>query len=211
MTQPVLQYARLEGEIVTLRPVEAADATDAFRFVAGNQSILRWLVWGGPEGVGELEDRFGLWRTGEDERGGLLGARGGYDYQFAVCDRTDGEFAGVITLRFSGHPGHGDVGYWIASEHQGRGLASEAVRLVAHLGFAHLAADVIFGWVFVGNEGSRRVLERNGFTLEYTARGKARKGGKPMDEWYLAQTRWEWESRDGAWRPRAEVRLEPPR
>jgi ribosomal-protein-alanine N-acetyltransferase len=210
MAQPALQHARLEGERVVLRPVTAADASTAYRQVAGNRQILRWLVWGGPAGVGELEDRFSTWRTGKPERGGLLGTRGGYDYQLAVCDRADERFAGVITLRFAGHPGDGDIGYWIATDSWGRGFASEAVRLATHLGFRYLAANVVFGWVFVGNDASRRVLERNGYRLEHTARGKHRKGVGRVDEWYLAQSRGDWEERDGAWRPAAaDVRVEP--
>ena len=210
MAQPVVQYTRLEGERVILRPISVEDAPLAYRFVAGNESILRWLVWGGPVGVGDFEDRFSAWRVGKEEHSGLLGPRGGFDYQLAVCDRADGAFAGVVTLRFGGHPGDGDVGYWIATEYQGRGFATDAVRLVGHLGFRHLAANVMFGWVFVGNEASRSVLERSGYTLEYTARGKARKGGKVVDEWYLAQTRWDWEERERGWSPAAaDVRLDP--
>ena len=201
MTQPCIQSLRLEGEKVLLRPVAVEDAAPAYRFVAGNPSILRWLLWGGPVGVGEFEDRFSSWRTGSAERTGLVRARGGFDYQLAVCDRSDEAFAGVITLRFGGHPGHGDVGYWVATDYQGCGFASEALRLVGHLAFGHLAAEVMFGWVMVGNEASRHVLEANGYTLEYTARGKARKRGARVDEWYFAQTRGDWGERDGAWAP----------
>ena len=210
MAQPALEHVRLAGEKALLRPIRRADATVAYPELAGNQAILRWLVWGGPAGVGDLEDRFASWRTGAPERGGLLGAKGGFDYQLAIVDRADDALAGALTLRFGGHPGSGDLGYWIATGKQGRGLATEAVRLATHLAFGHLEARTLFGWVFVGNEASRRVLERNGFRLEHTARGKRRPGHGRVDEWYLAQTRWDWEAGDAGFVPlEAEVRLEP--
>lgn len=193
-----VEHARLVGERVLLRPVTVADAAPAYRAVAGREEILRWLVWGGPAGVQELEERFASWRTGADVRSSVLGTSGGHDYWLAIEERETGELVGSITVRFAGHPGDGDIGYWISSDRWGRGYATEAVRLAVRFGFAHLGASVLFAWVFVGNEASRRVLEKCGFALEYTARGKVRKGGKPVDEWYLAQTRWDWERSGGA-------------
>jgi RimJ/RimL family protein N-acetyltransferase len=58
------------------------------------------------------------------------------------------------------------LGYWIMRDHRRRGLASEAVRLVADWAFAHLDIDVIHIDVEPGNEPSRRVAQAVGATYQ---------------------------------------------
>jgi hypothetical protein len=110
-----------------------------------------------------------------------------------------------MALRFSGHPGQGDVGYWIGVEHQRRGLGSEALALTAHLAFAHLGARSLYAWVFVGNRGSRRALERTGFTLTRTAGGRVTKGGERVEEWHFVLLDSEWRRLHGDFAPRSQT------
>ena len=199
MSEPVLEHAELSGERVRLRPLVSADVERAYPMLRENDAILRWLVWDGPESPGDLERFYAEWvRRGEC----------GYDYHFAICDAESGEFAGCIGPRFSGHPRLGDVGYWLGTDYWGRGLMTEAVKLVNHLCFRHLGASVLYAYVFVGNTGSRTVLERAGYRCEYTARGKVVKRGEPVDEWYFTCSRASWERDFAAFAPREEnVRL----
>ena len=193
--QPRLAHARLVGERALIRPLAEADAEAALPLIQAREEVLRWLVWEGPEDVDELRSSYSSWRRLGDD---------GDDYLFAVCERESERFVGSIGPRFRGHPGLGDLGYWLGEVAWGRGLMSEAVQLVTHLCFRHLAADVLYGYVFVGNQASRRVLEKAGYVHEYTARGKAIKRGRPMDEWYLALSRGAWLRANADYAPRVE-------
>lgn len=53
------------------------------------------------------------------------------------------------------------VGYWIAQEHWGRGIASRALALL----LGELPTRPLHATLARANTGSARVLERNGFTL----------------------------------------------
>src|SRR5213075_1000228 len=91
------------------------------------------------------------------------------------------------------HPGRGDLGYWIAPEQQGRGLASEAVGLVAWLAFEVLGADCASACVFTGNHASRRVLEKQGFALQNEACALS---SAPRPRWDFRLERASWAARE---------------
>ncbi|MEO6350767.1 MAG: GNAT family N-acetyltransferase [Candidatus Limnocylindrales bacterium] len=57
------------------------------------------------------------------------------------------------------HDGRRYVGYWIGREFWGRGIGSEALRLL----LADVTERPIYAWVALSNRGSVRVLEKNGF------------------------------------------------
>lgn len=76
-----------------------------------------------------------------------------------------------------------EVGYWMASWARGRGVMTDAVRLVCGWGFAELGLGRIEWWANVGNEASRRVAEKTGFTLEGTCRARIYHRGERVDGW----------------------------
>jgi [ribosomal protein S5]-alanine N-acetyltransferase len=81
------------------------------------------------------------------------------------------------------HRVQAEVGFWLAADARGRGLATEAVRglvdwLWQHTDFQHLTANV-----FTYNPASARVLEKVGFTLGHLARKNAIKDGRLSDSW----------------------------
>jgi RimJ/RimL family protein N-acetyltransferase len=66
--------------------------------------------------------------------------------------------------------------------------------------FDFLAGDnspfcCLFGNAFVGNHAPRRVLEKQGFVYEGTQRRCVCKRGLWLDQWMIAITRPDWESR----------------
>ena len=151
-SRPWLAHAELVGERVRLRPVGPADVVPCFELVHERREVTNWLIWDGPSEVGELAPWFLTWPLGDGERG--------RDYHLAIVDPADGAFCGTISLKLRDHPGDGELGYWVAVERQGRGLASEAVALVTWLGFEVLGLERVHAECFEGNAPSRRVLER---------------------------------------------------
>ncbi len=178
-----LTDVELVGERVRLRPHRRADARPAFELLHAREEILRWLVWDGPVSAEELEDYYAR---------GCLAGEGGSELRLAIEERSSGALAGSLSVRFPSHSGQGDVGYWVGEPHQGRGLGSEALALAARLAFRHLDAHTLYAWVFVGNRASRRVLERNGFTLARTVPGRILKRGLRVDEWHFVLLLSEW-------------------
>jgi RimJ/RimL family protein N-acetyltransferase len=89
---------------------------------------------------------------------------------------VDGEVAGHVVLRDG--VGDREVGYWISRSHWGRGVATAALS-------AFLAEEPrrpLVAHTAVNNPGSRRVLEKNGFTV--TAEVKDPMGDR-IDEVHL--------------------------
>lgn len=100
---------------------------------------------------------------------------------FAITD--GGECVGGISVTRGEniHRRTGELGYYVARSHWGRGLATDAVRgICAHV-FA--ATDIlrIYAEPFADNAASCRVLEKAGFTLEGTMRSGAVKLGRVRD------------------------------
>jgi RimJ/RimL family protein N-acetyltransferase len=199
--------ARLAGECVCLRPVRPEDAPAAFELLQGRESILRWLLWKGPSEVSELERSFAHWRRpfgGGGDAGAEADTDAGADYLFAIEERASGDFVGTIGVRFGGHPEMGDMGYWIAEHVWDRGYATEAILLATAFCFRHVGAASLSAWVFVGNDASRRALEKNGFAFVRTAHQKVERDGIARDEWYLVLLREDWEAARGDWSPALE-------
>jgi ribosomal-protein-alanine N-acetyltransferase len=57
----------------------------------------------------------------------------------------------------------GSLGYWVSASHNGRGLATAAVRDTVRVAFEELGLHRVEAGTLLDNVGSRRVLERNGF------------------------------------------------
>lgn len=93
---------------------------------------------------------------------------------------VDGEAAGAIGFRFRGHKG--ELGYWLAKKHRGRGITTAAVKLfVDHL-FTAYNLKRIEAFVFTHNPASGQVLRKAGFAREGLLRRKIEKKKKLLDE-----------------------------
>lgn len=74
-------------------------------------------------------------------------------------------FIGLAEPRFTAHftPAV-EVGWRLARQHWGNGFATEGARAAVAFGFGELGLDEIVSFTTVGNERSRRVMERLGMT-----------------------------------------------
>lgn len=86
--------------------------------------------------------------------------------QLTLEDRATGELLGDVGMSpAEGEPGVLKVGYTVAPEHQGRGIATEAVRALIGYAFATLGADVVRIYADADNHPSIRVAEKAGLRL----------------------------------------------
>jgi ribosomal-protein-serine acetyltransferase len=89
---------------------------------------------------------------------------------------VDGRYAGGVGLSLDPFGVSGELGYWVGTEFEGRGLVSQACRAFIDHGFgAGLHRMVIRAGV--ENARSRAVAERLGFTFEGVHRGEGRGTG----------------------------------
>lgn len=74
------------------------------------------------------------------------------------------------------------IGYWIGESFWGRGVMTEAIRLVTRFAFSELDAIRVQACVFENNPRSMRVLEKAGFIKEGILRSNTVKNGVILDE-----------------------------
>lgn len=90
---------------------------------------------------------------------------------YAFCIRAGGRIVGRLTLSqvFRKAFQNCYLGYFVGEEHNGRGYATEAVRLAVDYAFDDLALHRVQANVMTKNPRSARVLEKAGFRREGTA------------------------------------------
>lgn len=102
---------------------------------------------------------------------------------------ADGNFAGVISLKdINWESGVCEIGYLIAEEHQGKGIASQAVEKILEKAFA-AGISKIKATTSVHNTPSYRVLQRNGFRLEGFLKNEFVVQGRQHDAYLWAVNR----------------------
>jgi RimJ/RimL family protein N-acetyltransferase len=83
---------------------------------------------------------------------------------WAIVDRAAGTMIGVIGLAPSGHRESAiQIGYYIARDQWGRGVATEAASVVTAYGIGLVGRDRLIAQYFADNPASGRVLEKLGF------------------------------------------------
>ncbi len=89
----------------------------------------------------------------------------GYGY-YAVEEKDTGNLVGRVGFTDqAGWPGF-ELGWTIAPEYQGRGIATEAARILLHYAFAELERPHVISLIHPDNTPSRRVAEKLGEKVE---------------------------------------------
>jgi len=156
MALPALADRPSDG-VVALRPWIEEDVP-AVTVACQDPDTQRWTTV--PAGYGYPYARAFI-SSREESR------RNGQSFDLAVVDDGDGRVlgsVGVVSLDFA--HGRGEIGYWMAPEERGRGVATRAVRLLSELSFERLGLARLTIYAAVGNVASQRVAERAGFTRE---------------------------------------------
>lgn len=102
---------------------------------------------------------------------------------FIIRD-MQGNAVGDIGLRRSVHNAlEADIGYAVAPDFQGRGIAGEALRTLCDYAFQHAGLAALNAWVLAENKGSVRVLEKCGFQRVQVLEKAFMLQGKCYDDW----------------------------
>ncbi|WP_201313401.1 GNAT family N-acetyltransferase [Dyella sp. EPa41] len=109
------------------------------------------------------------------------GAEGGEPCAFGVFDDNGLLLGGVGLNRFDRQHRSANLGYWVRTQAQGRGVAARAARRLAAFGFDTLGLCRIEIVAAMGNLASRRCAEKTGARFEGIARHRLTVGGEPVD------------------------------
>jgi RimJ/RimL family protein N-acetyltransferase len=158
---------------VCLRPTETRDL-DAIVAACTDPEVQRWTTVPVPYELADAEffvteHAPGRWARGDGAVFALAG--------------PDDAFAGSMELRLTDGSGVAEVGYLVAPWSRGQGYASAALARLCRWGFAELGLRRIEWRAHVGNEASRRVALRAGFTMEGMARASCVQRGEYRDAW----------------------------
>ena len=148
----------LASDVVLLRPWDEADLPGIV--LAFSDPVMQQFSWR-TAAYTETDARGSL---AEQEEARLRGE----GLSFALVEpRDEGVVLGCVSLdEVRLDHGRAAVGYWLAPQGRGRGLATHAVRLLARWAFAELGLARLELTCGPDNEASQHVAERCGFSRE---------------------------------------------
>ena len=156
------QFTRhpLQTPRLSLRPLAASDAPDVWHY-QGDREILRYLPW--PERTETESFAHTLQRSASNS----TLARTGDTLAIAIVHL--GTVIGDLTLRvLKAEERRFEIGWVIASEHQGQGYASEAAEAALEFTFDTVGAHRVMAFLDTRNERSARLCDRLGLQREGT-------------------------------------------
>lgn len=173
----------LEGEKVRLRIPLAGDYREWASLRGESRAFLeRWEPRWTPDELERSAWRHRISRYREDyERGTAIA--------FLIFEREGGKLAGGITLGNIRHgvSQSGHIGYWIGERYAGRGLMTDAVKVLTRFSFETLRLHRIEAACIPDNARSIRVLEKAGFQREGLLRSYLRINGLWQDHYLYAR------------------------
>ena len=104
-------------------------------------------------------------------------------FVLSCIQAVDGQAVGSIsvTLGEDVYRKSGEIGYWLGEPFWGRGIMSRAIRRMCEEAFSRYDIARIHAEPYAANLGSRRALEKAGFTLEGILRQSVYKRGRLLD------------------------------
>lgn len=144
---------QIETERLLLRRPSIADAASIFNSYAQDLEVTRYLVWRPHTNIQETEnflaDCAAAWEDAS---------------RFPYVITLNGAVIGMIEIRINDFKA--DVGYVLAREHWGRGIATEALRTLVDWALGQESIYRVWALCDVENPASGRVLEKVGMRRE---------------------------------------------
>lgn len=173
----------LEGEKIALRVPMPGDYKEWAALRGESRAFLeRWEPRWGADELERSAWRHRIGRYREDYAQGTAIA-------FFIVERGSGKLAGGITLGNIRHgvSQSGHIGYWIGERYSGRGMMTDAVKVLARFSFERLGLHRIEAACIPDNARSIRVLEKAGFRREGLLRSYLRINGHWQDHYLYAR------------------------
>ena len=150
---PAIEPPTLRDGDLTLRPPLPGDA-EAVTAACQDPAIQRWTLVPSPYRREHAEE----WLAGAAQR-----AQAGETVSLLAVGE-EGRLAGSFSLmEIDLDRGYGEIGYWVAAEARGRGVATRATRLLHEWATRELGLRRLEILPHVDNTPSHRVAERCGY------------------------------------------------
>ena len=149
---------RLTDGVVVLREWRDADVDPAVVATA-DPEIPRWTPIPSPN-------------TAENVRAFLAEPLEGKVRLVIAHPETDELIGSVGIVALDEALGAGEIGYWVAAAHRGRGVATRAVRLLADWALGERGLERVELQIHPENANSRRVAEKAGFIFDGVREGR---------------------------------------
>ena len=156
--------------MIVLREYTDADL-ERLVSLANNQNVSRYLLYTFPYPCTVRDAEWWI-GTGSKQNGAIARV---IEYQ--------GLFVGSVGINpQSGWREHlGEIGYWVAEEYWGKGIASAALSQMTDYGFTAGDFRKLYAPVLAPNVASMRVLEKCGYQREAILKDEVQKGGTYFD------------------------------
>ncbi|AKT51874.1 GNAT family N-acetyltransferase [Arsenicicoccus sp. oral taxon 190] len=181
-TTPFTDKPTLRGELVTLHPIRAEDADAIDAVIRADDEIAR--LTGSVHSSSEkpagmpmdrLREIYAAWAVADDR------------LVLAVIDNTSGELVGEAVLNEWDEDNESCAfRIFIGAAGRGRGLGTEATRLITGHGLRTMGLHRITLEVYAFNPRARHVYEKAGFVHEGTGREALRFDDQWIDVDYMA-------------------------
>ena len=166
----------IAGSGLLLRPPRPSD-TEQVLAACQDPEVTRWTTLPEPYGRADAED----WVRRAAPRGWHEGDH--LVWYVVRAEDPDRLLASIALHHVDRAAGTAELGYWAVPVVRGRGVPTEAVRLLARWGFDELGLDRIEWRAAVGNDASRRVAEKAGVRVEGVSRAGLVINGRRFDAW----------------------------
>jgi [ribosomal protein S5]-alanine N-acetyltransferase len=181
MNQSIDLKQKLSGQNIYIRLLNVDDAEDSLQLQVENKNFFeKYSMKRSPDFYTLASTRKRLQLMAENAKQDL-------DYLFGIFTNED-HLIGTINLFavMRGSIQSAFVGYFLDKRHNGKGLTTEAVKLIVKYAFEDLKLHRVEAGVMPHNLGSIRVLEKAGFEKEGLARKNVKINGKWEDHQQMA-------------------------
>jgi [ribosomal protein S5]-alanine N-acetyltransferase len=177
-TLGVIRFSGSRSNMISLREYSQTDL-ERLVTLANNQSVSRYLVSTFPYPYTRADAEWWI-ASGSKQNGAIT----------RVIE-NDGLFVGSVGITpQSGWRDHvAEIGYWVAEEHWGKGIATMALRQMTDYGFSQRNLRKLSAPVLAPNVASMKVLEKCGYQREGILKNEVQKGGTYFDTHHFARHR----------------------
>ena len=157
ITSLFMRSPQIETERLILRRMRISDAPDMFEYACRDE-VTKYLLWA-PHEDAAYTRRYLKQVEASYKKGDF--------HDFGIEFKENRKFIGTCGFASLDLPNSkGEIGYVLNPDYWGKGIAAEAVRAVIRFGFENMSLNRIEARYMLGNERSRKVMEKCGMTFE---------------------------------------------
>jgi ribosomal-protein-serine acetyltransferase len=157
---------QLIGDHLLLRPFRDDDVSGLYEAVRESMAeVSPWLSW--------CHQDYSIDESRQFISSRAQAADSDEWYSFGIFEKETGTFLGGVGLNFINRVHQmGNLGYWVRTTAAGRGIATQAARLMARFAFEQVRLHRVEIVVAIPNIASQRVAEKTGAVREGILRNR---------------------------------------